>query len=293
MTDAQLEATLDKATRLDRKITHRVLVLINQAEDRKLYAKRGFSTMKRWLVKRFLYSDTAAYQRLTAASLLREVPEVAQKIVSGEVNLSTLNTAQKIIREQENLAGKALDSDTKTQVVNEIQNRSAWEAEEALLKMFPDVKLEPKHETRKNVDKDSIRVSNNFSRELMAEIEELRKQNGINGGFKEVVQFLVKGARKKPKVASPTCVFEDPETGHVCGADNWLEEDHIIPVALGGSDAPSNKRWLCRTHNQLEAQRILGPLADHRGESTRRLQLKAANRVNEVRLEALSWIMLH
>ena len=66
MTDAQLEATLDKATRLDRKITHRVLVLINQAEDRKLYAKRGFSTMKRWLVQRFLYSDTAAYQRLTA-----------------------------------------------------------------------------------------------------------------------------------------------------------------------------------------------------------------------------------
>ena len=31
-----------------------------------------------------------------------------------------------------------------------------------------------------------------------------------------------------------------------CGSTEQLEEDHIIQKMKGGSDDPSNKRWLCR-----------------------------------------------
>jgi hypothetical protein len=30
-----------------------------------------------------------------------------------------------------------------------------------------------------------------------------------------------------------------------CGCGRSLQRDHRIPVSLGGTDAPSNKRWLC------------------------------------------------
>jgi hypothetical protein len=290
MTDAQLEAKLDKWIRLDRKITHRILLLINEAEDRKLYAKRGFSTMKRWLVQRFLLSDTAAYQRITAANLLRAVPAAGEKIASGELNISTMNIAQKVIRAHEAESGETLTQERKAQVVEQIENKSAWTAEASLLKMFPDVQLEPRHETAKNVDGDTVRVSANFAREIIEQIEELRKLHGINGGFAEVVTFLVKTAVKGAKKSHTkhTCGYKDELSGRVCGADNWLEEDHILPVALGGTDDPENKRWLCRTHNQLEARRKLGKMADYRGHSTRSLQLKAANRVAAFRREMLT-----
>jgi 5-methylcytosine-specific restriction endonuclease McrA len=41
-----------------------------------------------------------------------------------------------------------------------------------------------------------------------------------------------------------------------CGETRNLERDHILPVSLGGSQAPSNKRWLCRRcHNRIGLKR--------------------------------------
>lgn len=53
------------------------------------------------------------------------------------------------------------------------------------------------------------------------------------------------------------CTFEG-EGGHVCGAREALEFDHVVPVAKGGDSRPSNVRLRCRTHNQLEAERVFG-----------------------------------
>jgi 5-methylcytosine-specific restriction endonuclease McrA len=43
-----------------------------------------------------------------------------------------------------------------------------------------------------------------------------------------------------------------------CTQTRALEIDHIVPVALGGCSEPDNLRVLCRPHNILEAERLLG-----------------------------------
>ena len=53
------------------------------------------------------------------------------------------------------------------------------------------------------------------------------------------------------------CTFVGP-AGHRCSATATLQVDHRIPVASGGSSAPSNLRLLCAHHNRLEAARLLG-----------------------------------
>ena len=53
------------------------------------------------------------------------------------------------------------------------------------------------------------------------------------------------------------CTFVSPD-GHRCEETGRLEIDHIQPVAMGGSTTPDNLRVLCRTHNQYEAERVLG-----------------------------------
>jgi 5-methylcytosine-specific restriction endonuclease McrA len=46
--------------------------------------------------------------------------------------------------------------------------------------------------------------------------------------------------------------------GKRCSATRMLQIDHIVPVARGGTNAPSNLRLLCAAHNKLEAERVLG-----------------------------------
>lgn len=54
------------------------------------------------------------------------------------------------------------------------------------------------------------------------------------------------------------CAFISNE-GNRCPGVDWLEYDHIVPWALGGSSLdPKNIRLACRTHNQLAAERIFG-----------------------------------
>ena len=46
--------------------------------------------------------------------------------------------------------------------------------------------------------------------------------------------------------------------GHRCEERRALEFDHITPVALGGKGTVDQVRLRCRSHNQLEAERVFG-----------------------------------
>jgi hypothetical protein len=46
--------------------------------------------------------------------------------------------------------------------------------------------------------------------------------------------------------------------GHRCKAKHFLQFDHVIPVARGGTATAEGLRLLCRAHNQYEADRVFG-----------------------------------
>ena len=55
------------------------------------------------------------------------------------------------------------------------------------------------------------------------------------------------------------CTFADPRTGEICGSKHFVEEDHIVPKAMGGDDSAINLRLRCRAHNQRHAINTYGP----------------------------------
>jgi hypothetical protein len=82
------------------------------------------------------------------------------------------------------------------------------------------------------------------------------------------------GSGERPAVPEPACVsrptrrtvferdgerctYVDSE-GHRCTATGWLELDHVVPRARGGTDDPGNLRVRCRAHNQLYAEQTFG-----------------------------------
>ncbi len=56
------------------------------------------------------------------------------------------------------------------------------------------------------------------------------------------------------------CTFVG-STGKRCEATHYLQIDHIVPFARGGSSTVGNLRLLCARHNQREAERVLGEQA--------------------------------
>jgi 5-methylcytosine-specific restriction endonuclease McrA len=53
------------------------------------------------------------------------------------------------------------------------------------------------------------------------------------------------------------CTYQSGD-GVRCGARKFLQYDHVIPVARGGTSTVGNVRLRCRAHNQLEAERVFG-----------------------------------
>jgi hypothetical protein len=57
--------------------------------------------------------------------------------------------------------------------------------------------------------------------------------------------------------------------GRRCQETGFLEFDHVVPVARGGQASADGVRVLCRSHNQYEAERILGREAVEAGKAAR------------------------
>ena len=53
------------------------------------------------------------------------------------------------------------------------------------------------------------------------------------------------------------CTWQGPD-GVRCSSRAWLEQDHRIPLALGGTTSAENLRLLCRAHNQRAAELVFG-----------------------------------
>src|SRR5690242_16598410 len=92
-----LELNLER----ERSVSHTILLHFKEIRRRKLFADLGFSSLLQMLVVKYKQSETAAYQRIKALELMLEVPQVAEGLRNGELNLSTLAMAQRQIKREE------------------------------------------------------------------------------------------------------------------------------------------------------------------------------------------------
>lgn len=264
MTNQEIEIQFTKLVRDERRITNEILRAINLVEDRKIFLARGYPSLFAWLVKAHGYSESAAYRRIQAARVLREVPEISAKIETGAVNLSTLSKAQTAIRAEEKRTRKKI---SKAEVVSLIEGKTSVEADKALLSLFPE------SASRKSLD---------LPDETMADLERIRdllSHSHPGAHIVQVIAYIAKEYLKKHDPLKSTsasvlsrvkrrdqarCQYRDTLTGRVCGSTYQLEVDHIFPRALGGGDEERNLRCLCRRHNAYMAERILGKqVANH------------------------------
>src|SRR6187402_3396025 len=98
MTNQQLITELKLKVSAEKSLTLEVIKLLSELDRRKCYLELGFSSLFDFAVRELGYEEGAANRRISAARLMREIPEVEEKVESGELNLSNLTQANQFFR---------------------------------------------------------------------------------------------------------------------------------------------------------------------------------------------------
>ena len=124
LSNDQLLVSLEQQFATERSASHSILLHLKEIRSRRLYAERGFPNLFSMLVHHFHQSETAANQRLKALDLMLDVSVVEERLISGDLNLSTVAMAQRQIKREEKLTGKKVPMQKKMEIVEAITNKT-------------------------------------------------------------------------------------------------------------------------------------------------------------------------
>ncbi|WP_413581138.1 DUF222 domain-containing protein [Bdellovibrio sp. HCB288] len=121
---SELDLRIKSLAQKEREVLHEVLETLKEIDARKSYLDFGFSSLFEYLVQGVGYSEGSAQRRIDAARLLRELPEVAAKIQTGEINLSQISLVQKAAREVVRTRAQPVQAEQKMEVLERLN--SSW-----------------------------------------------------------------------------------------------------------------------------------------------------------------------
>ncbi|HAG90916.1 MAG TPA: hypothetical protein DCL41_03550 [Bdellovibrionales bacterium] len=173
----------------ERNTLVKILHHLREVERRKLFSDLGCKSLFEYAVKELKYSEGQAGRRIQAMRLLRELPEIEQKIENGRLSLSNISQAQSYFREIKKQASRKESSMTinegrrnikilpdKLQILESLENKSAREGQKVLLSLSPEVPL-PK-ERERQITKTHVEYRILVSEELKRKMEEVRSLLG-------------------------------------------------------------------------------------------------------------------
>jgi hypothetical protein len=193
MTDVEIEQKFALKVKEERRITNELIGLIALVEERRIFAKQGYPSLFDWLTKKYGYSEGAANRRISAARLLRSVPEISSKLAAGDLNLTTVAKAHSIIRAAEKVTKSLVPAENKLQALLKIENKSSVQAEQTLLSIFPEAATQVQRTHIRTVDATNSRLSANIPNEVMARFEQVRDliSHAVpNASFVEAADYL-------------------------------------------------------------------------------------------------------
>jgi len=267
----------------ERQLTVEIIELLQEVADRDLHLKMGYGSLLKFCIEELKYSESAAYRRISAVRLVKDVPSVKQALASGDLTLQTATQAQTFLNQERKYLSKTYTPEQKQQLVQEIKHKSSRQVEQYLASKSPEL---PRPEVSRQIQEDKREVKLTVCKELDDKLDQLKSRyshKNQNPTMAELLELMADEILQKSKqhVAKPVpatsanprsiskanrnyirardnhkCVYQNPDNGKTCGSRHLLEIDHIIPVALNGTNDIANLRLVCRAHNQMFAKQL-------------------------------------
>lgn len=155
LSDEELLKITRRDIAIERSATAKVLLDIKEIEERKLFLKRGYPSLFKFLRDEFHYSEAEAQIRIQAMRLLKNVPEIEKKLESGCLSLTNASKIQSFLYK------KDVSHEEKMNLIQKMENKSTRECERTLFGLFPG-----------SIPKEKIKIVSNKKTELKFSIDE-------------------------------------------------------------------------------------------------------------------------
>ena len=166
---------------------------LQEIERRKLFSDLRCGSLFEYAVRVLGYSEAAAGRRIAAMRLMREIPEVAEKIESGALNLAKLCQAQTFFRGvQQAEPQQKLNTERKKEVLALIEEKTTRQTEKILLEMGGN-KILPR-EQMKTVSAEHTEVRFLIDENLREKLAEVRSLLGPKGGRLGLAELMLEMA---------------------------------------------------------------------------------------------------
>ncbi len=179
-----LHAKTKSIAEKERLTTIEVLWHLRENERRMLYAQMGYRDLKEYCVKELKYSEGSAWRRISAMRLLQELPEVEEKIQTGELNLTQISLAKSHFREVK------ASKQEKQEILFSLENQSARSTERILAELKPET-FKP-IETERPVKGGKIELTLTLDEDLAKDLDEVQRLMGKSMTKLELVQMMTK-----------------------------------------------------------------------------------------------------
>jgi hypothetical protein len=214
-------------------------------------------------------SHGTAFRFATVAPLCRKFPFLLDGIERGELHLTTLTqiapwlkkatNPEELIRETAGMRREAVD-----RLLVERFGKNAPHVSYG--SMMPwDLELQGLIDRARDLfshadwSRDVLEMTKRAYRFLIADGEKRLRGKGARPPRRKPTNgFSRHATREIYERHGEQCAFVDVQTGLRCNSRAYLQKDHVVLRAFGGSSESGNGRPLCAGHNLFEAKRVLG-----------------------------------
>lgn len=175
----------------EKKIGDAILICLKEIKCRRLFNLLGYSSLFEMLVKYYSLSESGAVQRLNALKLIEAVPDAQDFLVNGIVSLNTLSEAQTHINKIEKTTGIKMSLIEKSQLVEEIKDKSVRETRNLLAEKNPELNL-PEDKERKITNQLTLvqMKLDQETMELLNELKNLVSHQIVDGNWNELMKTM-------------------------------------------------------------------------------------------------------
>lgn len=216
LTNQKFTQSFKLVVREERRITAQVLLYFREAEKRMIYAEMGYANLKDFAVKELKYSEAAAYRRINAMRIMRDVPELKDKIEEGTLSLSTVAQASTFIRQTEEQYKEKVTAKEKREILQALEGQSSREAERTLAEINPEIKpaMPEKQKAKAN---GATEVIMTLDSDLMKQLKEIQVLLNQKMQIKDLLRYLANEQleilrKKSQRVAKPTSEAQITDT---------------------------------------------------------------------------------
>ena len=166
LNDQDLLLAMDNLVQQERELLTAVLAHLREIERRRLFCDLGFPSLFAYAVEKLGYSHDQAFRRITAMRLLKELPELREKLESGILTLTNLSMAATLFRRE-----KQMTVEQKREFLKKLENRSSRETEQIIAAASP----RPHTPDRvKPTSENSVEIRFTAPAELLEKIDRLK-----------------------------------------------------------------------------------------------------------------------